>query len=87
MAYLNRCEIIGNTGKPATVVTLPSGGQKVLFSVAVSKKYRDKNGEQKVVYKTADLLQARDYAESLNEDFDDPDGAHYTVGMIKENTI
>ena len=23
--------------------------------------------------------------ESLNEDFDDPDGAHYTVGMIKEN--
>lgn len=34
---------------------------------------------------TADLLQARDYAESLNEDFDDPDGAHYTVGMIKEN--
>ena len=47
MAYLNRTEIIGNTGKPATVVTLPSGGQKALFSVAVSKKYRDKNGELK----------------------------------------
>ena len=48
------------------------------------------NGDKKVVYKTADLLQARDYAESLNEDlvnedFDDPDGAHYTVRMIKEN--
>lgn len=43
------------------------------------------NGEKKVVYKTGDLLQARDYAASLNEDFDDPDGAHYTVGMIKEN--
>ena len=43
------------------------------------------NGDKKVVYKTADLLQARDYAESLNEDFDDPDGAYYTVGMIKEN--
>lgn len=43
------------------------------------------NGDKKVVYKTADLLQARDYAESLNEDFDDQDGAHYTVGMIKEN--
>ena len=43
------------------------------------------NGDKKVVYKTADLLQARDYAESLNEDFDDPDVAHYTVGMIKEN--
>lgn len=49
MAYLNRTEIIGNTGKPATVVTLPSGGQKALFSVAVSKKYRDKNGELKEV--------------------------------------
>jgi single-strand DNA-binding protein len=49
MAYLNRTEIIGNTGKPATVVTLPSGGQKALFSVAVSKKYRDKNGEQKEI--------------------------------------
>ena len=36
------------------------------------------NGDKKVVYKTADLLQARDYAESFNEDFDDPDGAHYT---------
>lgn len=47
MAYLNRTEIIGNTGKPATVVTIPSGGQKALFSVAVSKKYRDKNGELK----------------------------------------
>lgn len=42
------------------------------------------NGDKKVVYKTADILQARDYAESLNEDFDDPDGAHYTVGMVKE---
>ena len=49
---------------------------------AVIKNYM--NGDKKVVYKTADLLQARDYAESLNEDFDDPDGAHYTVGMIKE---
>jgi single-strand DNA-binding protein len=49
MAYLNRTEIIGNTGKPATVVTLPSGGQKALFSVAVSKKYRDKNGELKEI--------------------------------------
>lgn len=47
MAYLNRAEIIGNTGKTATVVTLPSGGQKVMFSVAVSKRYHDKNGEQK----------------------------------------
>jgi len=58
-------------------------GQGVEVMYAVIKNLM--NGDKKVVYKTADLLQARDYAESLNEDFDDPDGAHYTVGMIKEN--
>ena len=47
MAYLNRSEIIGNTGKPATIVHLQSGSTKVSLSVAVTKKYRDKNGEQK----------------------------------------
>ena len=38
----------------------------------------DKTGRAAPVVET-------DYAESLNEDLDDPDGAHYTVGMIKEN--
>lgn len=47
MAYLNRSEIIGNTGKPATIVHLQSGSTKASLSVAVTKKYRDKNGEQK----------------------------------------
>ena len=56
-------------------------GVEVMY--AVIKNFM--NGEKKVVYKTGDLLQARDYAASLNEDFDDPDGAHYTVRMIKEN--
>ena len=56
-------------------------GVEVMY--AVIKNFM--NGDKKVVYKTADLLQARDYAESLNEDFHDPDVAHYTVGMIKEN--
>lgn len=47
MAYLNKCEIIGNLGKDAITTTLNNGGKKVSFSVAVSKKYRDKSGEQK----------------------------------------
>lgn len=47
MAYLNRCEIIGNTGKPATIVHLQSGSTKASLSVAVTKKYRDKAGELK----------------------------------------
>lgn len=47
MAYLNRCEIIGNIGKDAVVVHLQSGSIKVSLSVACSKKYTDRNGEQK----------------------------------------
>lgn len=47
MAYLNRCEIIGNLGKDAVVVHLQSGNTKVSLSVACSKKYTDRNGEQK----------------------------------------
>lgn len=47
MAYLNRSEIIGNTGKPATIVHLQSGSTKASLSVAVTKKYRDKAGELK----------------------------------------
>ena len=47
MAYLNRCEIIGNLGKDAVVVHLQSGSIKVSLSVACSKKYTDRNGEQK----------------------------------------
>lgn len=47
MAYLNRIEIIGNLGKDPVSVTLPNGTQKVSFSVAVSKKFRTKTGEQK----------------------------------------
>jgi single-strand DNA-binding protein len=47
MAYLNRCEIIGNLGKDAVVVHLQSGSIKVSLSVACSKKNTDRNGEQK----------------------------------------
>ena len=65
MAYLNRTEIIGITGKPATVVTLPSGGQKVMFSVAVSKRYRDKNGEQKELTNWFNVVAFGKLAENL----------------------
>jgi single-strand DNA-binding protein len=46
MAYLNRTEIIGHLGKTPDV---RSNGQtsKATFSVAVSEKYKDKNGETK----------------------------------------
>ena len=79
------CGVILNLSIPRNLflseVWAKSDGGEVMY--AVIKNFM--NGDKKVVYKTADLLQARDYAESLNEDFDDPDGAHYTVGMIKEN--
>jgi single-strand DNA-binding protein len=46
MAYLNRTEIIGHLGKTPDV---RNNGQtsKATFSVAVSERYRDKNGETK----------------------------------------
>lgn len=46
MAYLNRTEIIGHLGKTPDV---RSNGQtsKATLSVAVSEKYKDKNGEAK----------------------------------------
>lgn len=46
MAYLNRTEIIGHLGKTPDV---RNNGQtsKATFSVAVSEKYKDKNGEAK----------------------------------------
>jgi single-strand DNA-binding protein len=46
MAYLNRTEIIGHLGRTPDV---RSNGQtsKATFSVAVSEKYKDKNGEAK----------------------------------------
>ena len=43
------------------------------------------NGDKKVVYKTADLLQARDYAESLNEDFDEK--LFFKNGKKEQNEI
>lgn len=46
MAYLNRTEIIGHLGKTPDV---RNNGQtsKATLSVAVSEKYRDRNGETK----------------------------------------
>ena len=46
MAYLNRTEIIGHLGKTPDV---RNNGQtsKATFSVAVSERYRDRNGETK----------------------------------------
>ena len=46
MAYLNRIEIIGHLGKTPDV---RNNGQtsKATLSVAVSEKYKDKNGEAK----------------------------------------
>lgn len=46
MAYLNRTEIIGHLGKTPDV---RNNGQtsKATFSVAVSERYKDRNGETK----------------------------------------
>lgn len=47
MAYLNKCMFIGNVGNEPQVRLLNSGSKVANFSIAVSKRYRDRNGEQK----------------------------------------
>ena len=47
MAYLNKCMFIGNVGREPQVRSLNSGSKVANFSIAVSKHYRDRNGEQK----------------------------------------
>lgn len=47
MAYLNQVSIIGNLGHSPKFGKLPSGTSKATFSVAVTKRYKDNNGETK----------------------------------------
>lgn len=49
MAYLNRCMFIGNVGRDPQIRTTGNGGKIASFSIAVSKRYRDNNGEQKEI--------------------------------------
>ena len=49
MAYLNRCMFIGNVGRDPQIRTTGNGGKVASFSIAVSKRYRDANGEQKEI--------------------------------------
>lgn len=44
---LNRYEFIGNLTKDSEVKTFDSGGQVINFSVAVSEKYKDRDGVEK----------------------------------------
>lgn len=47
MAYLNEATLLGNLGKTPEVRLTPSGKNRLAFSLATSKRYRDNNGEQK----------------------------------------
>ena len=44
MSNLNLCQIIGRVGKDPEVKYLPNGNAVANFSVAVSEKWKDKNG-------------------------------------------
>lgn len=48
MADMNQCNFIGRLGRDPEIRHLPSGGQVANFTIACSKKWRDKqSGEQK----------------------------------------
>ena len=48
MASLNKVQIIGNLGKNPEVRMTPNGQKVANFSVAVTEKYNDRNGQQHV---------------------------------------
>ena len=43
---LNRVEIIGRLGRDVEFRTMNNGGDVASFSLAVSEKYKDRNGER-----------------------------------------
>ncbi len=43
---LNHCSFIGNLGRDPEVRTLSNGARVVSFSIAVSERWKDKNGER-----------------------------------------
>jgi single-strand DNA-binding protein len=47
MASLNRVSVIGNLGRDPEVRTTPSGSKVASFSLAVTERFKDKNGQQK----------------------------------------
>ncbi len=47
MASLNRCSFIGNLGSDPEARSLPSGGEVVNVRIAVTEKWKSRDGEQK----------------------------------------
>lgn len=48
--------------------------------------FRRKDGTEKLITRSMSKTAAHDYAESLEDDWDDPSGATYTYREIKEET-
>lgn len=48
--------------------------------------FRRKDGTETLIARAMSKTAAHDYAESLEEDWDDPSGATYTYREIKEET-
>jgi len=46
MASLNKCIFIGNLGKDPEVRTTPSGAKVANFSLALTEKFKDQQGQQ-----------------------------------------
>ena len=47
---------------------------------------RNPDGTEELVARSGDWLKAHDYADSLNEDWDDPDGATYLVKEVENGS-
>ena len=56
MGGLNKAMLIGNLGKDPEMRFMPDGKAVTNFSIAISEKYKDKNGEQKEVTEWVNIV-------------------------------
>ena len=63
MASLNKVQVIGNLGRDPEVRMTPSGSKVASFSLAVTERFKDKNGQQKESTEWVNLVLWRRQAE------------------------
>jgi len=82
MASLNKVMVIGNLGKDPEIRATPSGSKVATFSIAVTERFKDKNGQQKETTEWVNLVLWRKQAE-IAEKYLRKGSAIYAEGKLQ----
>lgn len=63
---LNSCEFHGKLGKNPEITTLPSGKERVRFSIAVDRDYKDNEGNRPTDWIAVTIWGSANYARKTN---------------------